>query len=102
MKTKITVLVAVVALGLCSFKLSSDKVSASVQEVEGIGVFAYSKPQSKYDILGMVKVKGIVKSDDGPHMVELLVKNAKKDFPSGEAIIVGSDFEKAEVIRFKD
>lgn len=64
--------------------------------------FAFSKPTGKYDILGMAKIKGMVKNEKGPHMVELLVESAKKDYPSGEAIIVGSTFENAEVIRFKD
>lgn len=102
MKTKITVLISALALVFFSFKLSVDKTSAVAEEMNGVKVFAFSKPVSKYDILGMVKVKGMVKSEKGPHMVNLLTEYAKKDYPSGEAIIVGADFEKAEVIRFKE
>lgn len=102
MKKKVIYSVVALSIMALSFKLSIDKTSASVSAVDGINVFAFSKPTAKYDILGMVKIKGIVKNEKGPHMVELLVEYAKKDYPSGEAIIVGSDFEKAEVIRFKD
>ena len=85
-----------------SFRMANEKTSATVEQVNGINVFAYSKPTSKYDVLGMVKIKGIVKNEKGPHMVDLLVEYAKRDYPSGEAIIVNSEFEKAEVIRFKE
>jgi len=98
---KILLLLAVVTVAT-AFKLTTDKAAAVTEQVNGIHVFAYSKPSTKYDILGTVKVKGIVSSEDGPHMVELLTQYAKRDHPSGEAIIVGSNFEKAEVIRFKD
>jgi hypothetical protein len=102
MKTKIILTISALAIIATSFKLSIDKASATSEQKEGIQVFCYSKPVSKYDILGMVKVKGMVKSEKGPHMVELLVGYAKKEYPSGEGIIVNSEFEKAEVIRFKD
>ncbi len=102
MKTKITLGILTLGLIVMSFKSATDKTGATVETQNGIGVFAFSKPIGKYDILGMVKVKGIVSNEKGPHMVELLVEYAKKNYPSGEAIIVNSDFEKAEVIRFKD
>ena len=102
MKKQITI--GILALGLLamSFRMAIDKTNANAQTVNGISVFAYSKPTAKYDILGNVKVTGIVKNTKGPHMVELMVEDAKKDYPSGEAIIVGADFFKAEVIRFRD
>lgn len=83
-----------------SFKIAIDKNSATVEEQNGVKVFCFSKPTNKYDILGMVKITGMVKNEKGPHMVSLLVESAKKDYPSGEAIIVNSEFEKAEVIKF--
>jgi len=102
MKTKITLGIMAVALLAMSFKLAIDKTNANVEQVNGIYVYAFAKPTAKYDILGTVKVKGMVSNEKGPHMVDLLTGYAKKDHPSGEAIIVNSDFEKAEVIRFKD
>ncbi len=91
-----------VALGAMSFKMLSEKSGANVEQVNGIYVFGFSKPTAKYDVLGMVKVRGIVSNEKAPHMVDLLTSYAKKDYPSGEAIIVNSEFEKAEVIKFKD
>lgn len=85
-----------------AFMESLDNSGAKVEEQSGIKIFAFSKPANKYDILGMVKVKGIVKNEKAPHMVELLVSYAKKDFPSAQGIIINNDFEKAEVIKFKD
>jgi hypothetical protein len=102
MKTKIILGAMTLGLVAMSFKLAIDKSGANVEEKSGIKVFAFSKPSNKYDVLGMVKVKGIVKNEKGPHMVELLVEYAKRDFPSGEGVIVNSEFEKAEVIKFKE
>lgn len=102
MKTKITLVLFAFALMALSFKMVIDKSNATVEDKNGIKVFAFSKPTNKYDILGIVKVKGMVKNEKGPHMVELLTEYAKKDYPSGEAIIVNSEFEKAEVIKFKE
>ncbi len=102
MKKTITIVMVAVALGAMSFKMLSEKSGANVEQVNGIYVFGFSKPTAKYDVLGMVKVRGIVSNEKGPHMVDLLTGYAKKDYPSGEAIIVNSEFEKAEVIKFKD
>ena len=104
MKMNLKLISGLLALGfiIMSFNELVDKSAAKVDEQNGIKVFAFSKPTSKYDILGMVKVRGIVSNEKGPHMVELLVDYAKKDYPSAEGIIVNSEFEKAEVIKFKD
>jgi hypothetical protein len=102
MKTKITTVIVALAFIAMSFTDLIDKSAAKVDEQNGIKVFAFSKPTNKYDILGMVKVKGIVSNEKGPHMVELLINYAKKDYPSAEAIIINNEFQKAEVIKFKD
>jgi hypothetical protein len=103
MKTKIVIAVAALAVATMSFKtLSIDKTTATVEQMNGIYVYAFSKPVGKYDILGSVKVKGMVSNEKGPHMVDLLTGYAKKDYPSADAIIVNSEFEKAEVIKFKE
>jgi len=102
MRLKLTLGLLAIGIVAMSFSELNDKSTAKVEEQNGIKVFAFSKPISKYDILGTVKVKGIVSNEKGPHMVELLVEYAKKDYPSAEGIIVNSDFFKAEVIRFKD
>lgn len=99
---KISIALIAVVLCLTAFTVAMDKSSATVDEQNGVKVFAFSKPTTKYDVLGMVKVSGMVSNEKGPHMVELLVKSCKKDYPSGEGIIVNSEFEKAEVIKFKE
>lgn len=81
--------------------MPTDKQAARVETVNGIDVFCYSKPLTPYDIIGNVKIKGMVSNEKGEHMVDLLTEKTKKDFPSGEAIIIGLDFYKAEVIKFK-
>ena len=103
MRTKLTIGILALGLTTMSFKMSIDKSSATAEQVNGIHVFAFSKPTAKYDILGTVKIKGIVKSERGGHMTNLLTQKAKDEFPSGEAIIIATnEFEKAEVIRFKE
>ena len=95
------ILLLAVAIGATAFTTLINKQSANADSQDGYYIFCYSKPTEKYDILGMAKVKGIVSNEKGSHMIELLIENAKKNFPSGEAIIVSSNFEKAEVIKFK-
>lgn len=102
MKTKITIAIMAIGIAAMSFKMAIDKSNANVEQVNGVYVYAFAKPTAKYDVLGMVKVKGMVSNEKGPHMVDLLSGYAKRDYPSGEAIIVNSEFEKAEVIKFKD
>lgn len=103
MKTKITIGILALGLVAMSFRMAIDKTSATVEQINGISVFAFSKPTAKYDILGMVKIRGIVKSERGGHMAKLLAQKAKDEFPSGEAIIISvNEFETAEVIKFKD
>lgn len=99
------IIIGILALGAVamSFRMTIDKTSANVEQINGISVFAFSKPTSKYDILGMVKVKGMVKSERGGHMTKLLTEKAKEEFPSGDGIIISTnEWEKAEVIRFKE
>lgn len=96
------IIAAALVIVLCSATVLIDKPAAAVEQQNGINLFVYSKPVSKYDILGTVKIGGIVKSEKGSHMVQLLVDKAKKDYPSAEGIIVSSTFYNAEVIRFKE
>ena len=98
MKQKIILLA--IALSAIAFTVENKNNSATVKESDDILIFCYSKPVEKYEILGMAKINGLVKNEKGAHMVDLLVEKAKKNFPSGEAIIVGSDFQKCEVIKF--
>ncbi len=102
MKKILFLSIAVLGIAALSFKISLDKTTATTEKLNGVQVFCYSKPVGKYDILGMVKIKGIVKSEKGNHMVGLLAEKATKDYPSGEGIIISVEFDRAEVIKFKD
>ena len=96
---KKAILISIVTLSL-AFTIQTDKVGANVESVNGVNVFCFSKPKSTYQILGTVKIKGMVSSEKGDHMVKLFTEKAKKEFPSCEAIIVNSNFENAEAIKF--
>ena len=93
------ILIGIVTLSL-AFTITSEKNSANVETVNGINVFCFSKPTAKYEVLGTVKIKGMVSSEKGDHMVKLFTEKAKKDFTSVEAIIVNANFENAEAIKF--
>lgn len=104
MKTKFLLLLFGCAIVATSFKLAIEKNSATVETQEGIQVFCFAKPVNKYEILGTIKIKGMVKSTRGNYLVKLLVERAKSDYPSSEAIIVSTEsgLEVAEAIRFKE
>lgn len=94
----------IIAVAICAtaFKAIVDKTNATVDTQQGVSIFCYCKPTNDYEILGTAKVKGIVSNTSSNHMIELLVENAKKNFPSVDGIIVStSNFEKAEAIKFK-
>ena len=101
MKKKI--IIGILALGLVamSFKMAIDKTNATVEQVNGISVFSFSKPTASYDVIGTVKLPGIC-SDRSDKRMEILINRAKNDHPSANAIIINNEFGKAEVIKFKE
>lgn len=103
MNKKITIGILALGLVALSFKMATDKTTATVEQINGISVFAFAKPTSKYDILGTIKIKGIVKSERGGHMTKLMAEKAKAEYPSADGIIVATeDWIIAEVIRFRE
>lgn len=84
-----------------SFKPAIDKTNAIAETKEGLTIFHFSKPGAKYDVLGKVKLPAIC-SDRSDERVKILIERAKKEFPSGEAIIANDAFGIAEVIKFKE
>ena len=85
-----------------SAKVASDKSQATVEAREGIKLFILSNPVSEYVKVGDVKVSGLVSSAKAPHMMECLVKEVKKKFPTADGLIVYDlTFEKGEAIMFK-
>jgi len=73
---------------------------AEVQEKENLLIFAYCKPVATYDILGTVKLPALVGSERADRVLETLIKRAKKDFPSSQALILNPEMSKAECVKF--
>jgi len=87
---------ALVGAGVAEYAVS--KKTAEVNQESGLYIFSDSKPVKEYEYLGTVKVvtfQGIYKE-----AIPALIKKAKKEYPSAEAIIY-IDTEKADVIKFK-
>lgn len=92
----------VVAIGMASFNfLQQAKNIAEVSQKEGYYVFTDSKPINEYEYLGTVKTGPVVKSVKHREIMDVLLKNARKKYPEGEAIILSSDYFEADVIKFK-
>lgn len=79
----------------------TDKSAAKVEQVDGLYIFYKSKPSNDFETVGNVKV-GITMSGKPSEQLDGLVKRAKKNFPSGEALLIGDvDMNRADVIKFK-
>lgn len=74
--------------------------AAMVEAVDNVDVYHYSKPSARYEVLGTVKLPGIVSSERADKCLETLLKRAKKDFPSVQGLIVNTEFSKAECIKY--
>lgn len=93
--------IALFALAIYGFSLPSDNNKALAEQREGLFVFAFSKPANEYEYLGTVKA-GMVWAGKPSEMIKGVIKNAKKDYPTGEAVVFTSDdMQTADVIRFK-
>ncbi len=103
MNKKIILGILAFVLFAFSFRIAIDKTNATVEQINGISVFAFAKPTSKYEIIGRIKIKGIVKSERGGHLTKLMAEKAKAEYPSADGIIIATeDWVIAEVIRFKE
>ncbi len=101
MKKKITI--GILALGLLamSFRMAVDKQNATVQSVDGVQIFIFSKPTAKYDVSGNIK-EATFTSSDNEKRIKNLVERAKEKYPSVEGLIITNTLKNAEAIRFKD
>jgi len=62
------------------------KSTAEVDQIQGYYIFAKGKPVKEYEYLGTVNGPTIG-NHEFDNLVELMVKNAKKDFPQANALI---------------
>lgn len=74
------------------------KKTAEVVTIQNLKVFTDCDPVMDYEYLGTVKVR-ISLTDQYNELRDILLKNAKKEYPNCEGIIIHSD--KADVIKFK-
>lgn len=89
---------ALVGAGVAEYVVS--KKTAEVEIYQNIRVFTDCKPIAEYDYLGTVKVR-IAVTGQYLECRDILLKNAKKDYPNCEGIIITGEGDKADVIRFK-
>jgi hypothetical protein len=78
------------------------KDNATVEMAEGVYVFLQSRPVADYEVLGTVKKTGLVWSGKPKEMYRILLRRAKKDFPTCDGIIFEDiDMDHATCIKFK-
>jgi hypothetical protein len=79
--------------------------TAEVNRIEGLLIFSDCKPVIQYDYLGTVKSNtGGFGNAQYEGVRNRLIKNAKKEFPTADAIIVymnNGQADKADCIKFK-
>lgn len=79
----------------------SDKDKAKVEQIDGLYIFYKSKPVNQFETLGSIK-PGVTMTPKPSEVLDALVKRAKKNYPSGEALLIGDeDMNRADVIKFK-
>jgi hypothetical protein len=96
--------VSVLALFFISMTtVDVDTKLAQVNEYQGIMVFVDCDPVAEYEYLGSVK-KSIGLSGQYVPVRNGLIKKAKKDFPTADAIVISFNSmgaDRADVIKFK-
>lgn len=91
-------------IGLSAFKIAEEIKSntAEVEQEQGVYIFYRSKPLKEYTYLGTVGAPTVVKSFKGSHMVEMMVKRAKEQYPNCTGVIFKeADMWKVDAILFK-
>jgi len=87
-------------------KLEFKNNSAEVDQIQGIYVFAKSKPVKEFEFIGTVKGP-LIGNHEFDNLVEIMVKNCKKDFPEANAIIFDGAIKqtqntKVSAVKIKD
>ena len=82
------------------------KATAEVESIQGILIFSDCKPIQPYDYLGTVKSTGTGGFASGEYasVRDRLIKNAKKDYPNADGLILNlreNKTDQADAIKFK-
>jgi hypothetical protein len=107
-KTILGVLIGLTLTTILAFNRANyepKKSTAEVNSIEGLLIFIDSKPVLEYDYLGTVKSNtGGLGNPQYEGVRNRLIKNAKKEYPNADAIILQLNYgqtDKADVIKFK-
>ena len=98
---KLTLIVAISLISFLTFAKIVTEHLAKPDEVEGYKIFLMSKPVDDYEKLGYLKI-GMSWSGKPKELINTLLKKAKKDYPTGDAILISNiEMDEAMVIKFK-
>jgi hypothetical protein len=87
---------------LIGAKQGTDLSLCHAEQKNGLYVFYLSKPVSKYEYLGTIKLS-VTWSEKMSEKLEMLLKKAKKEYNSANAIIVQDlDGNKADCIKLNE
>lgn len=100
MKLVLLSLLFFVVVVVTSFTTTNDIDLAKVNQVEGVYVFCQSDPVSPGLFMGSVK-SGITMNGKPSELLQSLIKRCRKDHPTANALIVNSDYSRAEAYRLE-
>ena len=88
--------------GMCVFNYnpSNDIDLAKVNQINGLYIFIESKPTATGEYLGEIKA-GITLNGEPVELLRSMIKRCKKEYPKANALIVNSDYNRAECYRLE-
>jgi len=100
-----SILIIICAVGFSTNHYTSDKATATVNQVQGVYIFIDSKPVSEYQYLGTVDTKGITTTNPQYTVIrDKLISRIKKDWPTADGVIFSFNSggrDHADAIKFK-
>jgi hypothetical protein len=101
-KTATTIILALLFTLCATAQTNTAKHSdATVNQMQGVYIFMYSKPTAEYTYLGSIKIK-TAWSGQPEEMLNITLRKLKKDYPGADGIIFTSaQMEMIDVIKFK-
>ncbi len=79
----------------------TNQAAAVVQNLDGFLFFIASAPVSKYERIGFIKL-GATWSGQPHQRLNNIIKQARKEYPRGQGIIIDYNYTEAEIIIFKE
>jgi len=87
-KLILSILVIVCAVGFSTNHYTSDKATATVNQVNGLYLFVDCTPVSEYKYIGSVKYSSIVQTNPQYTVIrDALIKRVKKDWPDANGVM---------------